>query len=324
MRGSVRKRRVLLSQRCSELIGRARLASLLAESAYKPVDPFADGPGDALACELSRQSIHWALLAHRELEVHAPRPAPAAKPEAPRARGETLQRLWEQADPELLARAAGSPEALAKFRAELEHQSFVEFAELEPERQAELAPRLHAFAALLLEPLARAQRERERSWLWRMLGIGFCVVLLLACVITGQKWSLARERRLDLAATASWTASSRYQAYGCTPPLQFCAECPDFFVHTLEEENPWLLFDLGKRRRFSTIHVENRRDCCNDRGLPLVVSVSSDKRHWHEVARRTTEFTTWREHFPTVNARWVKLHVPGLEILHLATVRVLP
>jgi hypothetical protein len=41
-------------------------------------------------------------------------------------------------------------------------------------------------------------------------------------------------------------------------------------------------------------------------------------------ARRNEIFKVWKAEFPTLQARWVKLHVPRRSLLHFTKVRILP
>ncbi|HEX7670331.1 MAG TPA: discoidin domain-containing protein, partial [Polyangiaceae bacterium] len=132
------------------------------------------------------------------------------------------------------------------------------------------------------------------------------------------------EERKDLALGKAWTASSSLSDVGCTSPLQTCAASPDYFFHTLEEDNPWLAIDLGSKKTISAVRVKNRADCCADRAVPLIVETSLDNKSWQRVARRTEEFTDWKAKFAPTTARFVRLTVPRRTLLHLQAVRVLP
>jgi hypothetical protein len=96
------------------------------------------------------------------------------------------------------------------------------------------------------------------------------------------------------------------------------------FFSTVEEKDPWIEFDLGKVEQISGVQAENRLDCCQDRAFPLVVEVSENHKRWKAVARRDTDFTTWRASFNPVKARWVRLRVHRTSFLHLHRVRILP
>ena len=109
---------------------------------------------------------------------------------------------------------------------------------------------------------------------------------------------------------------------GCRSPLQECPKARILFPHP-DEQDPRLEIDLEETSQISGVAVANRVDCCTERALPLVVSVSSDHEHWTEVSRRTTEFKTWDSSFAPVDARWVRVTVAGRAILHLHEVQVL-
>jgi F5/8 type C domain-containing protein len=310
-----------LSARGSTLVGRAQLANYLAESAFRPSEPLPFPGAEAVACELSREAVYWALLALREQSSTAA--GAPAESEPPTADSSALSTLWTETERELLDRAAGGATEVELIRADLA-RSFADFAELSSAAQAATARRLHAFAEHLIEPLALPQRAQERVLVRRfqlllaalavLIGLGFAVKSLKA------RYDLTR----DLAPSASWKPSSLYSECSCTSPAQSCDACPNFFFHTLEDNRPFIVFDLHSLQSLSGIVVENRRDCCPERAVPLIVEVSTDEKHWKKVATRTEEFTSWQESFPTERARWVKLSVGRRSFLHLASVRLLP
>ncbi|MEO7036162.1 MAG: discoidin domain-containing protein [Polyangiaceae bacterium] len=311
-----------LSPRCSELIGRAQLANVLAERAFRPADELPFLGGEAVACELSRQAVYWALLAYQARE--SPAAASEGETSLPALDGEPLSALWSRAERERLDRAADGREQAEHVRRDLLGKSFADFAELSASQQAALAVRLHAFAARLIEPLALPQRELERAWVRRVLRVMAAPLVLLGLGFGAKALHEKHELKYDLAPTATWKASSRYNECSCESPEQSCAACPNFFFCTVNEDQPSIIFDLGKVQSLSTVIVENRRDCCEERALPLVVQVSTDDEHWKTVATREEAFATWRQGFPTEHARWVKLYVARHDFLHLARVRLLP
>jgi hypothetical protein len=133
------------------------------------------------------------------------------------------------------------------------------------------------------------------------------------------------EVRRDLAVGKPWRASSKYGfGGGCQSPEQTCPENVGYFFHTEEERSPWIEFDLGAARSFSVVRVEDRIDFISDRAVPLVIEVSENHRTWRAVARKETEFVTWRASFATVHARWVRLRADKKTWLHLYRVRIAP
>ena len=311
-----------LSPRGSTLLGRAQLANFLAENTFRPDEALPFPGGDAVACELSREAVYWALLALREASTTGS--GSGAPGDAPPSDSNALEALWSETKRELLDRAAGGSEHTDRVRADLLSHSFVEFAELSVELQAATAARLHAFADRLIEPLVAPQRALERAWVRRFQLLMVALVVLIALGFAAKSLKDRHDLGSDLAPSASWQASSQYNECSCQSPEQSCAACPNFFFHTLEENHPSVVFDLHRVQPLSAVVVENRHDCCSERALPLVVQVSSDQKHWKTVATRKDEFETWRTSFPTEQARWVKLYVARRDFLHLARVRLLP
>jgi hypothetical protein len=296
------------------LMGRGRAALEIGERALHPVEPLGRGGGDGVACELFREAVVFALLAHAEL---------ASKDVREGTEGAGVAAAWTLVDPALLTAAAGGAESLAELRALVDGKSFVELATLESAEQRRVAERLRAFAEALLTPLDAPARQLERAWVQRLARVGCVVALLIGTALVIREVKAWQERQTDLAVRATWTASSL--GYGaCKAPTQRCVESPTFFFHTAQEAKPSIVFDLRGTKHISAIFVENRRDCCGERAVPLVVEVSTDNKRWKEVARQTRDFTTFAKRFSRVKARYVRLRVDRASILHLATVRVLP
>jgi len=265
-----------------------------------------------VACELYRQSIHWALLAHRALARDENEPS------------EPVFELFDAVDSTLLARAAGGGERLLVLRSQLMERSFVDFAELSDKRQRELAESARDFSRGLLDALEPARKSAERVWFRRALLVVGGLLALLVAILVARAVGALLEARHDLAANARWSTSSRFWIGGCASPRQDCAESPHYFFHTVEENDPWIVFDLGRVRQTTSVVVKNRTDCCAERAVPLVIELSTDAQHWTVVASRTTTFDVWRASYAKTRARYVKLHLPRPDgILHLKSVRVL-
>ncbi len=247
----------LLSARCSTLIGRAQLANLLSERTLRPTDALPFPGADAVAAELAREAIYWALLAVREHGSARPSPSEAA-PVA--GESTTLEALWSETAPELLDRAAEDHQQAERVRVDLLGNSFAEFAELDPDRQAATAARLHAFADRLIEPLAAPQRAQERTWVVRFQWLMATAVALIALGFAGKSLKEKHDLKYDLAPSASWKTSSQFTDCSCPSPEQSCASCPNFFFHTNEENHPSIVFDLHSVQSLSGVVVDNRRD----------------------------------------------------------------
>jgi hypothetical protein len=201
---------------------------------------------------------------------------------------------------------------------------FARLAELEPKALAELLAKRKSAAERLLDALGRNRRAIARARAQRVMRTGGLAVLLVGVVTIAalsQSWSADSK---DLALGKSWTISSVYQGYGCRSPEQVCSGSHDLFFHTNEEKEPWLEIDLGSARQFSSVQIENRRDCCRERAVPLVVEVSRDRKDWTQVAQNSEEFSFWEAAFARTRARYVRVKIKATSTLHLARVRVLP
>jgi N-acetylgalactosamine 4-sulfate 6-O-sulfotransferase len=309
------------SPRALELIGRAALASEVAARTERPPEPFAHAGSEAIAAELYREAAHWALLAHAELKGAR---AGESDDAGASAADTSVDVLFDRADQALLARAAGGEEERDRLRADL-RGSYREFAELEPSARRGLVERLERAFQALFEPLGTLQRKLERIWVRRVLhvlGVLVCAGLVLVSV---RQLMRIQQRQHDYAVGAPWTVSSRYPQGGCESPRQDCGGGENYFFHTSQEQDPWVMFDLGRERRISMVEIDNRLDCCTERTTPVAIDVSTDKKKWREVARHTGDFTTLRESFDSVRARYVKIHIPAPNsILHLSHVRIFP
>jgi hypothetical protein len=301
----LRRDAVADSPRVRELALRARLSFELGERARRPTEPL-PGPGDAAAAELFRESAYWAaraLATARDAErAHEP---------------------WAVLSASLLEKAAGSAERVPELVRLIDESSFADAWEVPAEQRALRATELAQAAKSLLDELDWATRVRDALWLQRVLRLALLVAGILV-VMTTVRWFVDRtEQGRDLAIGKPWRASSAVSNVGCASPLQECGESNDYFFHTTDENGPWLEIDLGKPLKFSGLRVENRRDCCFDRSVPLVVEVSDDQKSFREIARRTSGFSSWLASFSPTQARYVRLRVARQSLLHLSRVRVL-
>jgi hypothetical protein len=177
----------------------------------------------------------------------------------------------------------------------------------------------------LLGELELPEKALQSLVLQRLLRIGG-VLVLCAIALGVFSWQRSlKEERSDLAFGKPWRTSSTYAPnFGCLSPAQQCAESPDLFFHTKEEQGPWVEIDLGKPTVFSRVRIENRRDCCFERAVPLIIEVSDNQEKFKEVSRRTRSFSSWHATFSPVRARYVRVRAPSRTALHLSRVRVLP
>jgi len=296
------------------LARRARTAAEIARRTLESPEPFGDSILGPVA-ELYRQSIHWSLLAL------AAAPKSEARIDAP---APTLVHDWRAVDAAVLARAVPAPDELTAAQHAVDSSTFHELANLPAEEQGKLADILKRLALALLAEIDLPQRVMEVLWIRRVFRFGALLAVLMVGVVALGWIRESRERARDLAQGRPWHASSSYPvAAGCKSPLQECPDGTDYFFHTEEEQNPWLELDLGSSQQISAIRVVNRKDCCEERAVPLLVEVSTDHQVWKLVARRETPFNSWLGEFAPAQARWVRLKVEKRAYFHLARVRVL-
>ena len=117
----------------------------------------------------------------------------------------------------------------------------------------------------------------------------------------------------------SWRTSSTL--YACHPDQHNCGGfTTDIFFSTAEDDSPWIEYDLGGHRSFSSLAVGNRVDCCQERAFPMVVEVSDDRTSWRKIAEQPANFDVWRPSFPRERARYLRLRVTKRSFLHLDAV----
>ncbi len=82
------------------------------------------------------------------------------------------------------------------------------------------------------------------------------------------------------------------------------------------------MVDMLDVRDVKRIIVENRTDCCQDRGLPMIVELRGADGTYVEVARRTTPFDTWEPTISFMATRYVRIRAEGKTFLHLREIDI--
>jgi hypothetical protein len=140
-------------------------------------------------------------------------------------------------------------------------------------------------------------------------------VAVLAAILAASPRDLARNR--------PWKASSVEPS--CDFTYRVCGgRLVDVFFHTLDEDSPWVMVDLGEPKTVSTVAIANRPDCCKERPVPLAIEVSDDGKVFREVARQDAPFEAWRPHFPPTVARFVRARSLRRTVLHFESMSVYP
>lgn len=278
---------------------RARVALALADQCAAGELPGAAGLDDdapAQAVSLYREAARWALDAARDVPADADLGA----------------RLDAQAAS--LRPALGDAVYRAGRRALAERTHDETFA-LPLEAQRDDAAHAGAVARALVEGL----HLRETALRGAATRGGGLLAAALALVVAVP--AVRAALREDLAARATWRASSAAEGLPLTGRGARPAGGAAMFFHTAPERGPWVQLDFGARVALHRVDVENRADCCGERAVPLVMELSPDGSAWSEVGRRGDPFGTWTVELPAREARYLRLRAMRVTSLHLHAVR---
>lgn len=221
------------------------------------------------------------------------------------------------ADQERLATVSEAREALdgcatlpAKFTGPLASDNALE---LESSAPLPIA-RLRELEAWVVDLTRWAEQKPRRRFGPRWLAAG--VVALIAAVVVLAPQLGGKPSWVDF----TWRASS---AYGTYPITGMLGDSKDELVfHTASEPAPWVLIDMHEPRSIHEIILKNRRDCCFERGLPLVVELSLDAQSFTLAGRKDNVFEAWPVRFEPQLARYVRLRSEANTHLHLAQVAI--
>ncbi len=283
-------------------LDRAIQALNVGDNLADPLRPSRRELGVDAAVAVYGQGLFWALT------TEAPDGLPASLDEA-----------WTATAPDLLA-AAADEAGIGRAREALGRSPLRRAEMTDAEQEADLGA-VRVVLRGLIRALKRRRPARPRLNLRRWVRVGLVAALVAIAVLLVRAGVSRLFQGPDLAAGKPWTASSLEPE--CDLSIGLCGEqAVDLIVHTRQEESPWVQIDLGKRRRFSSITVTNRRDCCEDRAVPLILEVGTDDAHFVPVAERRTTFTEWTAKFSQVIARYVRARVPRNTVLHLARIQI--
>jgi hypothetical protein len=119
----------------------------------------------------------------------------------------------------------------------------------------------------------------------------------------------------------TWRASSAGFGLPQSGKLDFLGQ-HELLLHTSEEPNPWVIVDMLEERVVSRIVVQNRLDCCQERGLPMIVELGTTSDHFEEVGRQQNPFDTWEVSVPNTKARYVRVRAASRTYLHLRAIQI--
>jgi len=283
-----------------ELLARAKAAFATGNLLAEPADPARRDLSPAHAAALYAEALVWALRSFQATE--SPKSEDLLLDESPVARelGLSADHVAE------IGRLLATPKLV------------FELADRPRKERDEAAKLLKRAALVAIDVRERPLRAPDGFALVAFARVALTALLLVAAVGGA---IVLRPEKPNLAAGKPWTASS--SLFDCHPELAECGGVKTrIFFHTREEQDPWVRYDLGTKTAFSSMRIENRQDGEGDRAVPLVVEVGDDGAHFREIARRSTDFSSWKPSFPTVTARYVRLRVPRRSMLHLEEVAV--
>lgn len=293
--------------RVRELHARARATFEIASRIDREVYPDPALAREVARAELLRQASYWAL---RTFADGNERVLP-------------YETVWQLAPRDVLLQAAGTADELGLVREALVDRSFIDAAELGQDQKRERAARLARFTSQLLRLVEEPQRALDRALRQRIMRTGGLLTLLLGIVLGASMIIATVTAPPNLLVGKSYRLSSEWAK--CEPEKRRCGTTNNtrIFFHTLENDNPWIEYDLKVETTFSRIFIKNRTDCCIERARPLVVEVSNDGTNWKEVARNSElMYRTWEAKFKPQKARFLRLRVARKSTLHLEEVKL--
>jgi hypothetical protein len=151
---------------------------------------------------------------------------------------------------------------------------------------------------------------RRACWALGLLVVAVGAGLALLALALGKPWE-----------NYPWSTSSAWSGFPQSGTLGQHGAFGLLF-HTEEEDNPWVVVDLGKTRTIREVLVKNRADVDSDRGLPLVLELGGQDRQFAAVSTRSAPFDDWDVKFAARPARYVRLRAQGRTILHLREIQI--
>ena len=242
------------------------------------------GATPALAAVLLRESVVWVARSYGEPNIKGYSDALRSLEQ-----GGVLERA--------LGKASASRAKLQGLDADLPRAALVADAEVSVTKLVECAQG------------KRTMARHERAVRWAVVVLTIAVVSIVFAFTWMHPW-----RRY------SFQASSAYGSFKRSGQLGD-ADGRSLLFHTEEEDDPWVDIDLHAKRKIHSVVLKNRFDCCQFRGVPLVVEVG-DGTDWQTVAERDETFDIWRADFAPVEARHVRVRSIGHTVLHLRGIEI--
>jgi hypothetical protein len=276
-----------LGERRTRAFEQARLLAEVAARVENPVEALPPGSGSAVALDLYRDAVYWALVAMRPADGEPP------------------------ADLGALLRPSADGVDLDAARRVLVDRTAERVLDPKEEDVARARQCAEALVAHLLVPRRRLARLLTQRW----IRVTVAAVAIVVAAVGARRLVVGP----NLVAGKTFHASSYWS--GCTGDPR----CDVLLFHTEVETNPWAKVDLGAPTTFRKIEIVNREDCCAERAVPMVVEMSDDDSSWTEIARRDEEFKVWKMKLPPKKARYLRFKILKQgAVLHLHDIVVRP
>jgi hypothetical protein len=287
-----------LGERRTRALEQARLLAEVEGRVENPVETLPPGSAPAVALDLYREAVYWALVAMRPADGEPP---------------SDLRALWDESAAGAFLRlsADGVDVDVGAARSVLVDRTGDRALDPKEETVARARQCADALVAHLLAPRRRLGRLLAQRW----VRVGLASLAIVLAAVGARRMVVGP----NLVAGKTFRASSSWS--GCKGD----ARCDVLLFHTDVETNPWATVDLGAPTTVRTIEITNREDCCAERAVPLVVEMSDDDNNWTEIARRDEEFKTWKAKLPPKTARYLRFKIPKPgAVLHLRDIVVRP
>jgi hypothetical protein len=218
-----------------------------------------------------------------------------------------------------LLEASGLPASAKDTALSLLNRETVDVARLSEKAQTAEVRNARALLHGVLAHLDGPRRARSRALTQRFVRTSLLLLVLAGTALGGLAIYRDVTAPPDLLRGKQWRASSAYP--GLNVKQRVCDGLKTrIFFHTNQEPEPFVEFDLGAPRQIRRLQIVNRRDCCDERAIPLVAAVSSDGKTFKELFRQPEPFRTLEKEFPPVTARYVRLTAKAMTWLHLERV----
>jgi hypothetical protein len=193
---------------------------------------------------------------------------------------------------------------------------------LDSKNRRYLASAMRKLAAGLSEPLEFEANRIGRVLFVRWARLGAAAVVLLGIGLAGYGVIAKLTAKPNLALHRPVTISSQFPGEGSDYSLLVDGDTTNLGFHTNKSPGEWCTIDLGADKAITKVVVTNRTDCCQDRGHPLKILVSSDGQNFRKIAERREQFDVWTASSLKATGRYVRIQHGGANFLHLSEVEV--